>query len=145
MKLCDSKTVLLLLFALCSLLFALCSLLFALPSNGLRYLRVGGRGFCLGAGKTRSQKNARKCRRIPSVGCTTKERGSFFTRETIQQFYKVYSQRTGQKAVQSNGGTQMAQPRGAPWLPVKLIYTLAASIDRMIEITAKTPMRKLIP
>ena len=24
--------------------------------NGLRYLRVGGRGFCLGAGKTRSQK-----------------------------------------------------------------------------------------
>ena len=39
----------------------------------------------------------------------------------------------------------MAQPRGAPWLPVKLIYTLAASIDRMIEITAKTPMRKLIP
>jgi hypothetical protein len=26
--------------------------------NGLRYLRVGGRGFCLGAGKTRSQKNA---------------------------------------------------------------------------------------
>jgi len=32
-------------------------LLFALPSNGLRYLRVGGRGFCLGAGKTRSQKN----------------------------------------------------------------------------------------
>jgi len=27
-------------------------------TNGLRYLRVGGRGFCLGAGKTRSQKNA---------------------------------------------------------------------------------------
>ena len=27
-------------------------------ANGLRYLRVGGRGFCLGAGKTRSQKNA---------------------------------------------------------------------------------------
>jgi hypothetical protein len=26
--------------------------------NGLRYLRVGGRGFCLGAEKTRSQKNA---------------------------------------------------------------------------------------
>jgi hypothetical protein len=26
--------------------------------NGLRYLRVGGRGQCLGAGKTRSQKNA---------------------------------------------------------------------------------------
>jgi hypothetical protein len=28
------------------------------PPNGLRYLRVGGRGFCLGAGKTRSEKNA---------------------------------------------------------------------------------------
>jgi hypothetical protein len=27
-------------------------------ANGLRYLRAGGRGFCLGAGKTRSQKNA---------------------------------------------------------------------------------------
>jgi hypothetical protein len=26
--------------------------------NGLRQWRVGGRGFCLGAGETRSQKNA---------------------------------------------------------------------------------------
>jgi hypothetical protein len=26
--------------------------------NGLRYWRWGGRGFCLGAEKTRSQKNA---------------------------------------------------------------------------------------
>ncbi|MFH1855430.1 MAG: hypothetical protein ABH810_03455, partial [bacterium] len=32
-------------------------LLLYLP-NGLRYLRVGGRGLCLGAGQTRSQKNA---------------------------------------------------------------------------------------
>ena len=32
------------------------SLFWAKPANGLRYLRVGGRGFCLGAGKTRSQK-----------------------------------------------------------------------------------------
>jgi hypothetical protein len=39
----------------------------------------------------------------------------------------------------------MSQPRGAPWLPVKLIYTLAASVDRIVEIIAKTPMRKLIP
>ena len=44
--------------------------------NGLRhrprrgYPRVGGRGQGLGAGKTRSQKNARKCRRIPHVRCT---------------------------------------------------------------------------
>jgi len=38
--------------------------------NGSRYLRVGGRGQCLGAGKARSQKNARKCRRIPPVKCT---------------------------------------------------------------------------
>jgi len=42
----------------------------AKPPNGLRYLRVGGRGQCLGAGKTRSEKNARKCRRVPSVRCT---------------------------------------------------------------------------
>ena len=38
--------------------------------NGLRYWQVGGRGQCLGAGKTRSQKNARKWRRIPPVQCT---------------------------------------------------------------------------
>jgi hypothetical protein len=38
--------------------------------NGLRYLRVGGRGQCLGAGKTRSQKNAPKSRRLPHVRCT---------------------------------------------------------------------------
>ena len=38
--------------------------------NGLRYWRWGGRGFCLGAEKTRSQKNACKSRRIPSVQCT---------------------------------------------------------------------------
>jgi len=31
---------------------------------------VGRRGFGLEAGKTRSQKNARKCGRIPPVGCT---------------------------------------------------------------------------
>ena len=42
----------------------------SMRSNGLRYLRVGGRGFCLGGGQTRSQKNARKPRRLPLVGCT---------------------------------------------------------------------------
>ena len=32
---------------------------------------IGGRGLCLGAEKTPSQKNAcRRCRRIPSVQCT---------------------------------------------------------------------------
>jgi len=36
-------------------------------ANGLRYLRVGGRGQGLGAGKTRSKENTRKCRRLPSV------------------------------------------------------------------------------
>jgi hypothetical protein len=37
-----------------------------------RYLRVGGRGFCLGAGReaARSQKNACKSRRLPHVRCT---------------------------------------------------------------------------
>ena len=47
-------------------LFIICSL----APNGLRYLRVGGRGLCLRAGKTQSQKNACKSRRIPHVGCT---------------------------------------------------------------------------
>jgi transposase len=35
-----------------------------------KYLRVGGRGQCLGAEKTRSQKNACKSRRLPHVRCT---------------------------------------------------------------------------
>jgi len=35
--------------------------------NGLRYLRVGGRGQCLGAEKSRSQKNACKSHRLPHV------------------------------------------------------------------------------
>lgn len=39
-------------------------------ANGLRYLRVGGLGFASGGEKTRSQKNARKPRRIPPVQCT---------------------------------------------------------------------------
>ena len=38
--------------------------------NGLRYPRVGGRGFALREGKTRSQKNTCKSRRLPHVGCT---------------------------------------------------------------------------
>jgi len=41
-----------------------------LAPNGLCYLRVGGRGFCSGTEKTRSQKNTRKCGRIPHVRCT---------------------------------------------------------------------------
>jgi len=49
-------------------------------SNRLRYWRWGGRGFCWGAGKTRSQKNARKCRRIPSVQCTLLWAGTRNTR-----------------------------------------------------------------
>jgi len=38
--------------------------------NGLRYWCWGKRGQCLGAEKTRSQKNACKSRRLPHVGCT---------------------------------------------------------------------------
>jgi len=34
------------------------TILFWQTPNGLRYLRVGGRGFCSGAGKTRSEENA---------------------------------------------------------------------------------------
>jgi len=48
--------------------------------NGLRYLRVGGRGQCLGAGKTRSEKNAPKSRRLPHVRCTREDgERSFYT------------------------------------------------------------------
>ena len=32
------------------------------PPNGLRYLRVGGRGFCLGAGKNSKRE---KCSKMP--------------------------------------------------------------------------------
>ena len=32
----------------------------AKPANGVRYLRLGGRGQCLGAEKTQSQKNTRR-------------------------------------------------------------------------------------
>ena len=39
-------------------------------TNGLRYLRVGGRGFCLREGKCRGQKNAPKSRRFPHVRYT---------------------------------------------------------------------------
>jgi len=46
------------------------NLVFREVPNGLRYPRVGGRGQCLGAEKTRSQKNAPKPRRLPHVGCT---------------------------------------------------------------------------
>jgi hypothetical protein len=42
----------------------------AQPPNGLRYPLVGGVRFASGGGKTRSQKNTRKWRRIPPVGCT---------------------------------------------------------------------------
>jgi hypothetical protein len=35
--------------------------------KGLRYLRVGGRGFCSGTEKTRSEENARKCRTPPKA------------------------------------------------------------------------------
>ena len=67
-----------------------------------------------------------------------KERGSFFTPETVQRISKVYSEKTEQQAVHSSGGTPKRRPRGAPWLPVQLIYTLVARGE-------KTPMRKLIP
>ena len=45
-------------------------LLLAKPPNGMRYLRVGGRGFCLRVGKSWSQKNAPKSRRFPHVRYT---------------------------------------------------------------------------
>jgi len=42
----------------------------ALDKCSNRYWRWGGRGFCLGAEKTRSEENAWKSHRIPSVQCT---------------------------------------------------------------------------
>ncbi|KAF0106403.1 MAG: hypothetical protein FD147_2525, partial [Chloroflexi bacterium] len=56
-------------------------------SNGLRYLLVGGRGFCLGAGKTRSQKNTRKCGRIPSVRCTQEDGQAIILSERNRRAY----------------------------------------------------------
>jgi hypothetical protein len=55
-----------------------------------------------------------------------KSGGSFFTPETVQRFCEVYSEKTEQQAVHSSGGMPKRYPRGAPWLPVQLIYTLAA-------------------
>ena len=43
---------------------------------------------------------------------------------------KVYSQETDLQAVHSSGGMPSRQPRGAPWLPVQLIYTLVAREER---------------
>jgi hypothetical protein len=61
--------------------------------NGLRYLRWGGRGLCLGAGKTRSQKNAHKSRRLPHVRCTQEDgrEPSFYTRERLVVYTKTAS------------------------------------------------------
>jgi hypothetical protein len=62
----------------------------------------------------------------PASSAPRKSGGSFFTPETVQQRRKVYSQATDRQAVQSSGGMPQRHPRGAPWLPVSLIYTLVA-------------------
>src|SRR3972149_2194151 len=46
------------------------SILDAIRPRGLGWGVTAGRGLCLGAGKTRSQKNVCKSGRIPTVGCT---------------------------------------------------------------------------
>ena len=66
----------------------------------------------------------------PASGAPRKSGGSFFTPETVQQMGKVYSQATELQAVQSSGGLPKRQPRGAPWLPVQLIYALVARVER---------------
>jgi hypothetical protein len=63
-------------------------------------------------------------------GAPEKSGGSFFTPETVQQIGKVYSQMTDLQAVHSSGGLPNRHPRGAPWLPVQLIYTLVAREER---------------
>ena len=80
--------------------------------------------------KLEARKMLLKSRRLPPVGCTEKERGSFFTPETVQRMGKVYSQATDLQAVQSSGGMPKRHPRGAPWLPVPLIYALVARGER---------------
>jgi len=53
-------------------LFGIC-----LKPNGLRYLRVGGRGFCLGAEKTRSQKMLENAAESPASGAPGKSGAHF--------------------------------------------------------------------
>ena len=55
-------------------------LLFSEAPHGLRYLRVGGRGFCLGAGKTRSQKMLENAAESPASSAPRKS-GSHFSRQ----------------------------------------------------------------
>jgi hypothetical protein len=50
-------------------------------ANGLRYPRVGGRGQCLGAGKTQSQKNACKPRQNPQRLVHHERAGAHFSRQ----------------------------------------------------------------
>jgi len=49
---------------------------------------------------------------------------SFFTKETVQQKYTPKGQVN--KPYKAMEACVLLQSRGAPWLPVKLIYTLAA-------------------
>ena len=51
---------------------------FCQPPNGLRYLRVGGCGQCLGAGKTRSQKMPENAAESHTSGAPPHEREFMF-------------------------------------------------------------------
>jgi hypothetical protein len=89
-------------------------------------------------GKLEAWKMLENAAESHTSGAPRKSGGSFFRAETVQRMGKVYSQATDRQAVQSSGGMPKRYPRGAPWLPVSLIYTLEARGE-------KTPMRKLIP
>jgi len=79
-------------------------------------------------------------RRLPSVGCTTKERSSFFTRETVQRFCKVYFEKADQQAplrAKQWRHAEEASPR---------CTVVAGPIDLYTGGEGgMTPMRKLIP
>jgi len=81
--------------------------------NGFRYLRVGGRGFCLGAERT-SRKMLENAAREAShtSGAPKKMAGpSFCAGETAApDMHTVYSESAGTQAVQSSGDARCRSP-----------------------------------
>jgi hypothetical protein len=99
-----------------------------MQSNGL----LGGsgdRGLCLGAEKTQSQKSARKCGRIPHVGCTPEDERAIILYERnrgaacLDQLDNQRKYTSKRQARKPNKAMESASSdfRGAPWFPVKLI------------------------
>jgi hypothetical protein len=91
-----------------------------------QYWRWGGRGFCSGAGKTRSEENARKCRRIPTCPLHLRRMDtSSFPKETGAQWEYTANWQT-HKPYKAMETRLESQSRAAPWFPVQLIHPLVA-------------------